>query len=113
MEVGFLAWPVIPGIPAQQLVKTVAATGVPEQISNVSLRVRYATIIGRKTTRVDNTGVVHVGPTGTDDAQGYDIQPGMPSAAMDAQLAGAYIDLAQWYVDVENAGDGVLVIYDR
>lgn len=113
MEVGYLEYPAIPGVAAQQLIKTVAATGTPEAISATPLRVRYATIIGRKAAQTDNTGVVRVGPVSGNGNQAFDIQPGLPSAALDSILAGGMVDLSQWYIDVANAGDGVLVIYDR
>ena len=109
INVGFMAYPLVGGIEnlvSGQLVKTVAATGVPEAISATSLRVKTATVIGRKAERTDNTGTVHVGPTSTDGKQPYDIAAGAIGAVLE------HTDLANWYVDVDNAGDGVVVIYD-
>lgn len=112
MEVGVLAWPEWSPPGSEQLIKTVAAAGTPEKISATSIRVRQATLIGNKAARTANTGTVYVGPGATDDTQIYSIASGEVGAVLQSP-DGGLIDLSQWYVDAENNGDGVSVIYVR
>lgn len=111
MEVGYLPYPSPSAEASLQLTKTVAAAGTPEQISATPLLVRQATIIAKKGPQTANTGDVHVGPSATNGTQPYDLVPGAITTLQD--LRGAHIDLSHWYVDVDNNGDGVVVIYDK
>lgn len=92
-----------------QIVKTVAATATPEAIAADGTFFRRATIIGNKAARTLNTGDVYIGPSSADGSQPFVIGPG-ESITLDA-FPGTKQDLNDWYVDVLNAGDGVVVIY--
>ncbi len=111
MTVGTLAYQGVPARTSTQLVKTVAAAGTPEPISSTSILCRIATVIGNKASRTPNTGTVYVGPTSPNDAQPFEIVSGAVGAVIQAQ-DGRLIDLSHWRVDVVNAGDGVVVIYE-
>ena len=92
-----------------QLTKTVAAAGTPEAIAGDGTDFRIATILGKKAARTNNTGAVYVGIGSTNDTQPFVIQPGETITISMAE--GKKGDLNDWCVDVENAGDGVIVIY--
>lgn len=102
---GKLTLPAASVISSHQLVKTVAAIGVPEKISTTSIPVKEATIIGNKAEQTSNVGIVRLGPTATDGKQPYAIAAGQIGAIL------TDTDLSQWWIDAENAGDGVTVIY--
>jgi len=93
----------------KQIVKTVASPDTPEPLASEGSYFRTATILGKKAARINNTGVVYIGIGGTNDTQPYDINPG-EAIELNAPPGEKY-DLHDWYCDVVNAGDGVIIIY--
>lgn len=93
----------------QHIVKTVAATGTPEPLAANGTFFKTALIIARKAARVVNTGKVWLGVTAPDGSQPI----GMASDSERTINApeGQRYDLNDFYLDVETAGDGVVVIY--
>lgn len=92
-----------------QFVKTVALTTAPEYLAVQDTFFKHAILIGNNSYRTSNTGNVYLGPTSPDGAQPYLIEPGK-TYTIDAG-DNEYQDFNDWYLDVENAGDGVVVIY--
>ena len=92
-----------------QITKTVAAIATPEAIAASGTYFRVATIIGKKAARTNNTGTVYIGIGSTNDTQPLPIYPGQTIAI--SMPSGGVGDLNDWYIDVETAGDGVIVIY--
>ena len=92
-----------------QVIQTVAAVGTPEAIAGAGTFFRYATLIAKKAARVANTGIVYLGVTAGNDTQPIEMNPG-DIFTIEAPPGEKY-DFDNWYVDVLNAGDGVIVIY--
>jgi hypothetical protein len=92
-----------------QITKTVAAIGTPEALAADGTFFRTATIIGKKAPRIDNVGIVYLGIGAGNDTQPYEITPG-ETIELSAPPGEKY-DLNDWYCDVLNAGDGVIIIY--
>ena len=90
----------------QKIVKTISATGTPEKITTTSTPATRAIVCGFKSAspRTTNTTSVWLGTESTDGSQ-----------IIEVGTSGNYvleqIDLSEWYVDVETAGDGVVVVY--
>lgn len=97
-----------------QLVKTVAAIAIPESLTAVDTWVRRFTLYGLKGFRTNNVGNVFLGPTAVDGEQPILIIPGPAGTSEQAIEAppGCVYNLKDWYIDVLNAGDGVLCVYD-
>ena len=92
-----------------QLTKTVAAAATPEAIAADGTYFVSAFIVGKKAARTDNVGTIYVGIGSTNNSQPIPINPGeIVTLSMGEGQEG---DLNDWYVDVETAGDGVVVIY--
>ena len=92
-----------------QIVKTVAATYTPEAIAVSGTYFRVATIMGKKAARTNNVDIVYIGIGSTNDTQPLAIYPGQIFSI--SMPSGGIGDLHEWYIDVETAGDGVVVIY--
>ena len=92
-----------------QITKTVAAIGTPEALAADGTYFRTATILGKKAARTDNVGNVYIGIGATNDTQPYEIGPG-EEKTLNAPPGEKY-DLNDWYCDVLNVGDGVIIIY--
>ena len=92
-----------------QITKTVAAIATPEAIAADGTYFRTATLIGKKAARTNNAGTVYIGIGATNDTQAYPVQPGESITL--TMPAGEKGDLNDWYIDAENAGDGLVVIY--
>ena len=88
----------------QTLVKTVASTTVPERIASDHFPVTNAIIYGRKAVRTNNVADVWIGPESADGQQVGQIVPGGVFTVTE-------IDLYDVYLDVENANDGVVILY--
>lgn len=97
-----------------------AIPGTPVQLSSTRLLVRHLRLQPRASATVTNVGNVYVGganltkgtpttifailsPEQTENRSSGGSDPGL----MDPSL----VDLSQWYIDADNAGDGVLVGY--
>lgn len=85
--------------------KTVALIGTPEALAASSTLVQSLIIKAYKSRAAQNTGLVWIGHTSTNDAQSYPLSPG-DSLAFEAP-PGKKIDLNTIFLDVETAGDGV------
>ncbi len=88
----------------QQITKTVSLTTVPERISSVTCPCGTAIIVARKAEQTDNTTDINIGPSSVDGKQPIPIAPG-------GQYVLEKVDLMDWYVDVQTANDGVIVVY--
>lgn len=97
-----------------QLVKTIAAINVPEPLSATDLFTRRFTLYGLKGNRTVNVGDVYLGPTAVDGEQPIKIVPGAVGVSEQVIEApqGCVYNLKEWYLDADNAGDGVLIVYD-
>jgi len=91
-------------------IKTVAASGTPERVSSTHIFFRSATFYGKNAARTNNTGIVWLGLTSTNDAQHIEIGPG--GIWVITAPRGMVLDLYDFYLDVATNADGVLVEYD-
>ena len=92
-----------------QITKTVAATDTPEALAADGTFFRKATLIGKKSARVNNVGIVYLGIGTANDSQAYEISPNEVVGL--SVPNGEKHDLNDWVLDVLNAGDGVIIIY--
>lgn len=92
-----------------QITKTVAATDTPEALAVDGTFFQTATLIGKKAARINNTGTVYLGIGATNDSQPLEILPG--EVVEITAPPGTKFDLNDWYLDVETASDGVVIIY--
>lgn len=93
----------------QQIIKTVAASGTPEAITDRGTYFSHATFIGLKAERQNNSGIVYLGVTPGNDTQPIGISP--RGIFTISAPVGVEFDLGTWYLDVTSANDGILVIY--
>ena len=87
------------------IIKTVSATGTPEALGSGSVRGHSFTFVGMKAARTDNVGKIYIQPASGHDTAGIPLNP--------ADSDDDYFTDAQFYIDVENAGDGVIAFYDK
>ena len=92
-----------------QLIITSSDAAVPVQWTNAVTKVSKVTIIGKKAERTANPGTVYIGPKSANDAQVYEITTG--SVHVLNARGGSVINLADWYLDVATAGDGIIILY--
>lgn len=96
-----------------QILKTNGTPGTPVALTAAQTYFRKAIIIAQKTldglAGAANTGNVAIGASGTAAQQPILLTPG-DSYVIDAPIGGKY-DFRNFYLDVANAGDGVVVIY--
>ena len=91
-----------------------SVTGTPIYYANVWFR--HAILLGLKAYRTTNLGIVYVGGSSVDGEQPYGTLPYDPGIAGETYLpasnaGAAYENLADYYVDVLNNADGLLVRY--
>lgn len=92
-----------------QIVKTVAAAGTPEPLAAGGTYFRVATVAAKKAARTDNVGNVYLGVGAANDSQPLKL---LPAEEIEIKSPdGQRYDLNDFYLDVETAGDGVVVIY--
>ena len=94
------------------IIKTVSATGTPEALGTGSVRGHSFTFVGMKAARTDNVGKIYIQPGSSNDSAGIPLSPG-DSITFTADSDDDYFTDAQFYIDVENAGDGVIAFYDK
>tara|TARA_R100001443_G_scaffold100871_1_gene108409 strand:- start:2329 stop:2637 length:309 start_codon:yes stop_codon:yes gene_type:complete len=94
------------------IIKTVSATGTPEALGSGSVRGHSFTFVGMKAARTDNAGKIYIQPASGNDTAGIPLSPG-DSITFTADSDDDYFTDAQFYIDVENAGDGVIAFYDK
>lgn len=95
----------------QPIVKTVASTSVPEALGAETVEFESVIFIGYKTSRTANTGRVWIQQTTTNDAPGVPIVSG--GTASFTAPPGKAFTANSFYIDVENAGDGVVAIFTK
>lgn len=88
-----------------QATKTVAATGTPERLAAASTLVDSVLLEGKLSRTTNNTGIVYLGFSGTNDSQLLAISPGGQLSL--SAPTGKKLDLNLIYVDVATAADGV------
>ena len=93
-----------------QFVTLNASTGTPVVLTNTTVKARKITFVGKKDLRTVNVGTVWVGWFSGNDTQPIEITSGSTIGL--AIPDGAAVDLSKVYLDVANANDGVLVIYE-
>ena len=92
--------------------KTVAATGTPEVLGTDSVLFHSITFQGMKSARTLNAGNVYIQPASTDDSAGFRLEPGS-SITFEAGEEDNYFAADQFYIDVDQAGDGVVALHSR
>jgi hypothetical protein len=99
-------------VAALQTIKTNASTTVPVALSATTKYFKVATFIGNNSTSRDaNTGTVYIGVTTNNNAQPITITSG--SMVVVEAPQGSWYNLADWYLDVATANDGVVIIYTQ
>lgn len=93
----------------EELVKTVASAGTPEQIAATAIWFKRATLTGNKAARTPNVGTVYYGSSATNDTQTGEILPG--DVVQIIAPEGERRNLADYWIDVVTADDGVVVAY--
>lgn len=93
-----------------QIIVTASSAAMPVSLTTgTNVFCVRATIIGNKAARAGNTGDVYIGPLAANDTQPYKIATG-EIHVMNA-AAGTRFNLADWYLDVTTANDGLVIIY--
>ena len=93
-----------------QFAKTSTAAAVPVALTAVPKAFQKATVLGKKSLDgTDNAGDVRIGASATANQQPYQLGPG-DEVILEAPFGRSW-DLAQWFLDVDTDGDGVVVIY--
>lgn len=90
--------------------KTVAATAAPEQLSAAATQFRHAAFVGNKSARTANTGTVWIQFAAADSSAAVPLEAGTLLTVK--APPGRYYTANTFWIDVENAGDGVQVIYE-
>lgn len=93
-----------------EIIKTVAATGTPEQLTSTETYARSMTVWGKKAAQTNNTSVCYIGRASGNGTQSIEIPIGEPVVIKGPE--GTKFDLSDWYIDVGTNGDGVVVWYD-
>lgn len=108
--------PVNPGPPEAadatvpiQILKTVADPGTPEALAVDGTFFRTATLIAHNDWDVSNTGNVRLGASSINGRQPVTMPPG--SVWNIIAPDGQKYDLNDYYLDVDTAADGVVIIY--
>lgn len=94
------------------IIKTVSATGTPEALGTSATRFHSVAFQGLKAARTDNVGTVWVQPGSGDNTAGMKLEPG-DVVGFSADSPDDYFTADQFLIDVENAGDGVVALYDK
>ncbi len=89
-------------------VKTASSTTVPVALTNTTFKVSRITLLGYKAEQTVNVGTVYIGNATNDGKQVYPLLSG-ESVVIDT---GEKQDISKIYIDVVNANDGVIVIYE-
>jgi hypothetical protein len=93
-----------------QFAKTVASAGTPESLTAGASNFRKALLYAYKTVaRGANTGNVRIGVGPAASSQIIQLSPG-DEYIIEAPT-GAKFDFQDWYIDADNNGDGVVVLY--
>lgn len=87
--------------------KTNADTGTPVQITATDTWFTQAIIDGKRDQTTANTGIVYIGPSAVDGENHLEVLPGSPLFL--SAPAGHAWNLADFYMDVATASDGVMI----
>lgn len=88
-----------------------SSTTVPKQLTNVTMYVRSVTFIGKSSNQGSaNAASVFIGFSSTDGANVYEIQSG--TIHVFTPPPGDSLNLADIYVDVVSANDGLAIIWE-
>lgn len=99
----------VPTVPVQ-FARVNNTPGTPLALTQFQTFFRKAKIIAKKSlSGAANTGIVKLGPSAAVNEQPFELFPG-DEITLEAPL-GAKWSFTSWYIDVINAGDGVVVIY--
>jgi len=92
-----------------RLYVTVSTPGTAVRVSSTDLFVHDATFIA---TRADgkNVGTVYLGTSSVDRSTDRQM-PMAPDAVQPYYTEGKHINLADFYIDADNSGDGICVLY--
>ena len=92
-----------------RLYVTVSTPGTAVRVSSTDLFVHDATLIA---TRADgkNVGTVYIGTSDVDHSSDRQM-PMAPDAVQTYYTEGKHLNLADFYVDADNSGDGICVLY--
>lgn len=93
-----------------QFSKTNADAAVPVALTNTTILCKEVVFLGKSAPRTDNTGDVYIGEKSGNDVNAFKLAPG-DQAVVRVQDPAGFINLANWYVDVTTASDGVTVIF--
>ena len=93
----------------EQILKTVAATNIPEALAADGTFFRTATLIAHNDWDVSNTGNVRLGASSINGRQPVTMPPG--SVWNIIAPDGQKYDLNDYYLDVDTAADGVVIEY--
>ena len=88
-------------------IKTVADPDVPEVIGTVASSFRTIAFIGQLDERTPNTGNVWIQRSNTNGAPGIKLEPGKMISISSSDRS---MDGGDFWIDVETAGDGVLIM---
>jgi hypothetical protein len=94
------------------IIKTVSATGTPEALGSGGVRAHSVTFLGLKAARTNNAGKVWISPNSGNDTAAVPLDPG-DEVTFTSSTEDNYFTDAQFYIDVETAGDGCVAIYDK
>jgi len=94
------------------IIKTVSATGTPEALGSGGVRAHSVTFLGLKAARTNNAGKVWISPNSGNDTAAVPLDPG-DEVTFTSSAEDKYFTDAQFYIDVETAGDGCVAIYDK
>ena len=94
------------------LSKVTASADVPVQLTTNSTEVVSVTFIGALAPRTNNTGTVWVQVANTTNAVGFPLATGQ-TLIIDADGVFSPINLTNFWIEAETAGDGVQVVYIR
>ncbi len=90
---------------------TTALDNTGDGVCYADMFVRQATVVGMKAAQTNNTGNIRIGVASADGAQPYLITPGGEAYLNFGMPDESRINLASYYIDVVNAGDGAVVLY--
>lgn len=91
------------------LVKTVAATNTPEVLGTTATKGRTVIFTGNKAARTANTGTVWIQTSSADGAAGLKLTTGATVTLTASD--GKVLEAADFWIDVETAGDGVVALF--
>lgn len=90
---------------------TVPTPGTPVPLASSGLLVASARLQPRSAPTVVNVGNVYIGTQGMNKTTGSGVYAVLSPEQVEGFQLGPYVDVAQIFLDADNAGDGVLAAY--